>query len=56
MGVGVVPLLPSRGSSLVIDNKVDKEKGTFKPNMDVRGDIDQQEFKRVYDSVVKVDM
>ena len=46
----------SRGSSLIIDNKVDREKGTFKPNVDVRGSIDQQEFKRVYNSVVKIDM
>ena len=41
MRVGVVLLLPSRGSSLVIDDKVDREKGTFEPNVDVKGGIDQ---------------
>ena len=56
MGVGVVLLLPSRGSPLVIDNKVNRERGTFEPNVDVRGGIDQQEFKGVYDSVIKVDV
>ena len=56
MGVGVVPLLPSRGNSLVINDKVDRERGTFKPNVDVRGGVDQREFKGVYDSMVKIDV
>ena len=56
MRVRVVPLLPSKGSSLVINNKVDRERGTFEPNMDVRGGVDQQEFKGVYDSMIKVDV
>ena len=56
MGVGIVPLLPSRDNPLVIDDKANRERGTFEPNMDIRGSIDWQEFKRVYDSVVKVNM
>ena len=56
MGVRVVSLLPSRGGFLVIDDKVDRERGTFKPNVDVRDGIDWWEFKRVYNSVVKVDI
>ena len=56
MGVGVVLLLPSRGNSLVIDDKVNRERGTFEPNVDIRGNINQQEFKGVYDSVMKIDM
>ena len=40
MGVGVVLSLPSKNSSLVINDKVDREKGTFEPNVDVRGGID----------------
>ena len=56
MRVKVISLLLSKGGSLVIDNKVDKERGTFKPNMDIRGSIDQWEFKRVYNSVVKIDI
>ena len=56
MGVRVILLLPSRGSPLVINNKVNRERGTFEPNMDVRGSIDQQEFKGVYNSVVKIDV
>ena len=40
MGVRVIPLLPSRGNPLVIDNKVDRERGTFKPNVDIRGGVD----------------
>ena len=47
VGVRVVLLLPSKGSFLVIDDKVDREKGTFEPNVDVRGDIDQQASKGV---------
>ena len=56
MGVEVILSLPSRGNSLVIDDKVDKERGTFEPNVDVRGSIDWWEFKRVYNSMVKVDV
>ena len=41
MRVGVVPLLPSKGSFLVIDDKVDRERGNFKLNVNVRGSIDQ---------------
>ena len=40
VGVGVIPSLLSRGSPLVIDDKVDRERGTFKPNVDVRDSID----------------
>ena len=54
--VRVIPLLLSRGGFLVINNKIDKKKSTFKLNMDVKGSIDQWEFKRVYNSVVKIDM
>ena len=56
MRVGVVLSLPSRGNSLVINYKVDREKSIFEPNMDVKGSVDRQEFKGVYNSVVKVDM
>ena len=56
MGVRVVLSLPSRGSPLVIDDKVDREKGTFELNIDVRGGINRQEFKGVYNSMVKVDV
>ena len=41
---------------MIINNKINRERDTFKPNMDVRGSVDQREFKRVYNSVVKVDM
>ena len=40
MGVRVVLSLSSRGNLLVIDNKVDRERGTFELNVDVRGSID----------------
>ena len=40
MRVRVILLLLNKGSPLVIDNKVDRERGTFKLNMDVRGGID----------------
>ena len=39
MRVGVIPLLSSKGGSLVINDKVDKKRGTFEPNMDIRGSI-----------------
>ena len=54
--VRVILLLLSKGGPLVINNKVDREKGTFEPNIDVKGGIDWREFKGVYDSVVKVDV
>ena len=41
MGVRVVSLLPSKGGFLVIDDKVDRERGTFKSNVDIRGSIDR---------------
>ena len=41
MEVGIVLLLLSRGDSLVINNKIDRERGTFEPNVDIRGGIDQ---------------
>ena len=41
IGVRVVPLLPNRGNPLVINDKVDRERGTFEPNVDVRGSVDQ---------------
>ena len=40
MGVKVVLLLLNRGGFLVIDDKVDGERGTFKPNVNVRGSVD----------------
>ena len=46
----------NRGGSLVINNKVDRERGTFKLNVDIRSSVDQQEFKGVYNSVVKVNV
>ena len=39
MGVRVVSSLLSRGSSLVINDKVDGERGIFKPNVNVRGSV-----------------
>ena len=56
MEVGVILLLSSKGSPLVIDNKINRERGTFEPNMDIRGGIDWWEFKGVYNSIVKVDV
>ena len=56
MEISVISSLLSRGSPLVINDKVDRKRGTFKPNVDVRGSVDRREFKGVYDSVVKVDM
>ena len=41
MGVRVVPLLPSKGSPLLIADKVDRERGTFEPNVDIRDSVDQ---------------
>ena len=56
MRVRVILLLSNKGGSLVINDKVDRERGTFKLNMDIRSGVDQQEFKGVYNSVVKVDV
>ena len=56
MRVGVILSLLSRGSPLVIDDKVDRERGTFKLNVDIRSGVNQQEFKGVYNSVVKVNV
>ena len=39
MGVRVVPSLLSRGNPLVIDDKVNRERGTFKPDVNIRGNI-----------------
>ena len=41
MRVRVISLLLNRGGSLVINNKINRERGTFKPNMDVRGGVDR---------------
>ena len=39
MGVKVIPLLPSKNNSLIVNNKIDREKGIFKPNINIRGSI-----------------
>ena len=39
IGVGIVLSLLNKDSSLVINNKVNREKGTFEPNVDVRGGV-----------------
>ena len=36
----VILSLPSRDDLLVINDKVDRERGTFEPNIDVRDSID----------------
>ena len=41
MRVRVILLLPSKSGPLIIDNKVDRKRGTFEPNMDVKGSVDQ---------------
>ena len=56
MRVGVISLLLSRDSPLVINDKIDRERGTFKPNIDIRGSIDWWKFKGVYNSIVKTDI
>ena len=56
MEVKVILSLLSRGGSLIIDDKVDRERGTFKPNMDIRGSVDRQEFKRVYNNIMKINV
>ena len=40
MRVEVILSLPSRDDLLVINNKVDRERGTFEPNINVRDSID----------------
>ena len=40
MKIGVVLLLPSRGGPLIINNKVDRKRGTFESNVNVKGSID----------------
>ena len=37
--IRVILSLPNRGGPLVINDKVDREKGTFEPNMDIGGSI-----------------
>ena len=39
MKVGVILLLLNRGDSLVINNKVNRERGIFESNMDVKNSI-----------------
>ena len=41
MGVRVILLLPSKSGLLVINDKIDRERGIFKLNMDIRDNIDQ---------------
>ena len=41
MEVRVILLLLSRSDSLIINNKINRERGTFKLNMDIKGNIDQ---------------
>ena len=48
--------MPNRGGPLIINNKVDRKRGTFEPNVNVRGSIDRREFKGVYNRLIKVDM
>ena len=40
MKIEVVLLLPSRGGLLIINNKVDRKRGNFEPNVNIRGSID----------------
>ena len=40
MGIGVILSLSNRSDLLVINNKVDRERGTFKLNVDIRGGVD----------------
>ena len=56
MGVGVILSLLSKDSPLVINNKVDKERGTFELNVGIRSSIDWQKFKGVYNNIVKIDI
>ena len=56
MKVRVVLSLLSRGSPLIIDNKINREKDTFKPNMDIKDSINWWEFKKIYNNIVKIDI
>ena len=40
MRVGVAPSLLNKNNSLVISDKVNREKDTFKLNINIRGSID----------------
>ena len=39
MRVKVISLLLSKNNSLIINNKVNRERDTFKPNVDIRGSV-----------------
>ena len=39
MEVGIILLLSSKGGFLVIDDKVDRERGTFESNVDIRSGV-----------------
>ena len=54
--VRVILSLLNKSNSLIINDKVDRERGTFKSNVDIKGSIDWREFKEVYNSMVKVDI
>ena len=41
MGVRVILLLPSKSGLLVINDKVDRKRGIFEPNMNIKGSVDQ---------------
>ena len=56
MKVGVIPLLLSRGGLLVINDKIDRERGTFESNIDIKDSIDWWKFKEIYDNMVKIDI
>ena len=56
MGVRVILLLLNKSDSLVINNKVDKERGIFELNIDIKSSVDWWEFKKIYNNVVKVNI
>ena len=39
MKVWVILLLLNKNDSLIIDNKVNREKDTFKPNIDIKDNV-----------------
>ena len=41
MGVRVILLLPNKSGLLVINDKVDRKRGIFELNIDIRDNIDQ---------------
>ena len=41
---------------MVIDNKIDRKRDTFELDVDIRGNVNWQEFKEVYDNIVKIDI